>query len=402
MSEAHAIQLFEAGAMTLQAPEQVIANATRAATKLMEIINAKPQEDKVIINKQLYLELEDWTMLGRFFNSTPKIRSDQYVQYGDVEGFEATADLVTIIDGQPMVIATAMAMCLSDEEKWGDRPKYEWRDVLDSKGAKIWEGPEGNKKPRRERVQVGSEPTPLFQLRSMAQTRAAAKVLRLGFSWVVVLANNKAAQQGTKISTTPAEEMDGNTIEGHMDNGKPEVAKPQKSEARTGRKISEGQRKRMFAMAREAGFDADTRVKQVTEAYGYASPGDVVMGKNEGEYDFICQCLVNKEWKAPAAAKPKPIQLIPVTVEGKCKGLDEVPADGDKDAFIVAHFDGKEVHCFDHRTFDKVRKMPDKVCKLGCGMKEGYPDKVKLLAILKIGDEEWLEDGTPVIQQGKQ
>ena len=51
-----------------------------------------------------------------------------------------------------------------------------------------------------EKVQVGETATPLFQLRSMAQTRACAKALSNLFKWVVVLAGYRP---------TPAEEMIG-------------------------------------------------------------------------------------------------------------------------------------------------------------------------------------------------
>lgn len=395
MSEA--LELINSGALVLQAPEKVIAEAKRAAIALMDVVRAKKKP--VIMNGETYLELEDWTLLGRFFNSTPKVRSTNYVEYGDVKGFEAVADVITLIDGQPVVIVSADSMTLSDEDNWGDRPKYEWQEDLDKDGKIQWvDGDNGKKRPKKKKVKIGAEPTPLFQLRSMAQTRACAKALRLAYSWVVVLANN----DGAKLSTTPAEEMGGTTIEGGTaEEAKPAVAEPKRQD-RSGVKISEGQRKRMYAMAREAGFDADTRVKEVITAYGYAHADDVVRGKEEGFYDHICKALVDKTWKPPAAAPAAKASLTPVTIEGKCNGITEIPADGDKDAFIVLTFGEKEVHCFDYRQFDLLKTAVDKDCKLNCGMKEGFPNKVKLLKILKVGDKEWLEDGTPVIQQNQQ
>ena len=79
-----------------------------------------------------------------------------------------------------MVISAADAMCMNDEDKWGMRAKYEWKD-----GG---------------RVQIGEVQAPFYQLRSMAQTRACAKALRNVLAWVVVLAGYKP---------TPAEEMAG-------------------------------------------------------------------------------------------------------------------------------------------------------------------------------------------------
>src|SRR5262249_527648 len=51
----------------------------------------------------------------------------------------------------------------------------------------------------KEKIQVGEEAVPMFQLASMAQTRANAKVLRNVLSWVAVLAGYKP---------TPAEEIE--------------------------------------------------------------------------------------------------------------------------------------------------------------------------------------------------
>jgi hypothetical protein len=84
-------------------------------------------------------------------------------------------------------------MCLNDEDNWGAVPKYEWKDILDDKGKKIWDKGLRNGKGgyKAEKVQTGTVPKPLFQLRSMAQTRACAKALRQVFSWVVVLAGFK-------------------------------------------------------------------------------------------------------------------------------------------------------------------------------------------------------------------
>ena len=58
--------------------------------------------------------------------------------------------------------------------------------------------------PQKEKVSAGEVAVPLFQLRSMAQTRACAKALRNVLAWVVVLAGYRP---------TPAEELDGKTTE---------------------------------------------------------------------------------------------------------------------------------------------------------------------------------------------
>ena len=142
-------------------PKVVLAEAEKAAKALKRVIDSKPKQIK--FNGEVYLENEDWLTVARFYGVTSRIRATHYVQYGDPEthfvfGFEAIAEAFHVERGE--VISTAESMCLSDESTWAKKP--------------------------------------LFQLRSMAQTRASSRVLRQVFGWVVVLAGYKA---------TPAEEM---------------------------------------------------------------------------------------------------------------------------------------------------------------------------------------------------
>ena len=97
-------------------------------------------------------------MCGQFFGCTAIIIKDKYVtEYGAV-GFEATASIRRIRDGNE--VGRANAMCLMDENMWSGKP--------------------------------------LYAVRSMAQTRACAKAFRLVFAWILVLAGYKP---------TPAEEI---------------------------------------------------------------------------------------------------------------------------------------------------------------------------------------------------
>jgi hypothetical protein len=181
-------------------PEQVLAEAKQAAVALKAVIDAKPLDKRVVFNNETYLEFEDWQTVAKFYGCTSKVISSKFVEYGGVRGFEAEA---VVLDRNQNEIGRAESMCLSDEENWGDVPKYKWEDELDATGRKQWvEGKNGKKGYYKgKRVVVGSAPKPLFQLRSMAQTRAAAKAIRSVFSWVVVLAGYKP---------TVAEEMTGN------------------------------------------------------------------------------------------------------------------------------------------------------------------------------------------------
>lgn len=184
-------------------PAMVLEEARRAAKALKDIVDAKPKP--VMFNGERYLEFEDWQTVGRFYGISPRVTSTRYVEYGDVRGWEALAEAVHVPSGS--VISMAEAMCLNDEEKWHMRPKYEYHYVKKSGGLSsedpgrdelIWEEKNGKRFPKKERVRMGDERVPLFQLRSMAQTRAGAKALRNALAWVVVLAGYKP---------TPAEEL---------------------------------------------------------------------------------------------------------------------------------------------------------------------------------------------------
>ena len=151
-----------AHALAIQrAPNVVLEEATRAAKALQAIIEAKPR--KIVLNGKTYLQFEDWQTLGRFYGVTAVARSTKYVEFGEgknvIRGFEASADALLV--GPDQVISAAEALCLDDETNWSHKP--------------------------------------LYQLKSMAQTRACAKALRNVLAWVVVLAG---------YAPTPAEEMD--------------------------------------------------------------------------------------------------------------------------------------------------------------------------------------------------
>jgi hypothetical protein len=184
------------------APENAIKQASQAASAIMGVIESKPKV--ITFNAEIYFENEDWVFIGKFYGVTVRIVTDRYVEFGTAKGFEAEAEAVLSSTGQ--VVGRAFMMCLDDEENWGAVPKYEWKDVLDAEGKKIWEEKiiKGKKKnlPKSEKVKVGEVKKPLFQLRSMAQTRASSKVLSMVFKFIPVL----ASKGGRKVSSTPADE----------------------------------------------------------------------------------------------------------------------------------------------------------------------------------------------------
>lgn len=196
-------------------PEAVLAEAQGAAVALQGVISQKPK--KVVMGGEQYLEFEDWQTLGRFYGITAgEEKEPEFVEFGEVRGFKATS---VALRGDK-VISRATAFCMTDEEKWGQRTKYEYHMALEAGGTAreeesdknewVWEDnpKKEGKRPKRIRVAAGVESVPLFQLASMAQTRANAKVLRNVLSWVAVLAGYRP---------TPAEEMsDAKTVDAEV------------------------------------------------------------------------------------------------------------------------------------------------------------------------------------------
>ncbi|MBN2118541.1 MAG: hypothetical protein JW730_18350 [Anaerolineales bacterium] len=278
----------------------VLIEARQAAVALKDVISKKAKP--VIFNNEQYLEFEDWQTLGRFYGVTAKVRATRFVQYGDVIGFEAEADALNVKTG--MIISSAEAMCLNDEEKWSSRTKYEWAYVKKSGGTSIedpgkseliWEkSKEGKSRPKKVRIKTGEEKVPLFQLRSMAQTRACAKALRNVMAWVAVLAGYRP---------TPAEELsreedgpptDNSTATDEVPPYGEQVAPPPEraagqangSQASNGDNITEKQRSRMCAIWRKSGFK-DDQAKQILTACGFEHTADVT----RAAYQKICEAF---------------------------------------------------------------------------------------------------------------
>jgi hypothetical protein len=162
----------------VRAPEVVLEESKKAASALMQVVNSKPK--KLVFNGKRYLEFEDWALLGRFYAITPRVKHTLFIEMGGARGFEAVSEAIHVPTGK--VISSAEAMCLNDEENWGKRAKYRWE----------------TRNGERMRIKIGEDQVPLFQLKSMAQTRASAKCLRNVLAPIVVLAG---------YAPTPAEEM---------------------------------------------------------------------------------------------------------------------------------------------------------------------------------------------------
>jgi len=258
-------------------PEIILEEATKAAKALQGVISRKPK--KVILNGEQYLEFEDWQTIGRFYGIAAKVVDTRYVEYEDIKGFEARA---IAVDADGIEISAAEASCLTDEEKWRSRPKYKTvyilKDGTEAEGEppkdKItWEEKDGKWFPKKKRVYVGEESVPLFQLKSMAQTRACAKALRNVLAWVVVLAGYRP---------TPAEELEGQAIVIDANDSTPFI-EPQKKNMNKPSEVpqikdpespaTEAQIKAIHALLRKAGIDDDfEKHKVVSRLAGVPEP----------------------------------------------------------------------------------------------------------------------------------
>lgn len=211
-----AAELVEFG--TFRNPEDVLKTAEVVAKSF------KRRADTLQLFKQIgpskHLLIEGWQTLAAMYRVTAGIVKDEYIEFGGAHGFEATAEALYVPTGAR--ISTAKAMCLSDEDNWGFRPKYEMIDKV--------------------RTKTGEVAVPLQQLRSMAQTRACSKVLSNLLKWVARMAG---------YAGTPAEEMTGTEA---GDGGYNPTPTPQRNgKAAPTDPISEAQLKRLFALAGNAG-----------------------------------------------------------------------------------------------------------------------------------------------------
>lgn len=145
--------------------------------------------------------VEGWTLAGSLLGVFPVVRWTRAIRDGDgeVQGYEARAEARTL-DGR--VVGAAEAQCTRDENLWGWNP-------IGRNGRPL-------------------EPRPDFALRSMAQTRAIAKALRLPLGFVVSLAG---------YESTPAEEMidvEGEAVDDAVADSEPSIRRERRSASETG------------------------------------------------------------------------------------------------------------------------------------------------------------------------
>ncbi|MHC1577483.1 MAG: hypothetical protein ACXQT6_02160 [Candidatus Methanospirareceae archaeon] len=141
---------------TPKGEKEIVADAQQKADSLYAIVEKQHLYQEMHGKK--YLQLEAWQTLGRFCNLAAFIEWTKPVELWGAKGFEARA---VIKDSEGNTVSAAEAMCMSDEANWKRRP--------------------------------------IFQVRSMAQTRALSKAYRSCLSFIVSLVG---------YAVTPAEEVE--------------------------------------------------------------------------------------------------------------------------------------------------------------------------------------------------
>jgi len=138
-----------------ETPKELINRAREAAVELNKIVSSA--QLAINIKGRRYLRFEAWQTMGRFFGITSGTEwTREIIKDDNVIGYEARA----YVRMGSLDISNAEAECTNKEDNWKDKP--------------------------------------LWQIRSMAQTRACAKALRNVLAWTVVLAG---------YQPTPVEEM---------------------------------------------------------------------------------------------------------------------------------------------------------------------------------------------------
>ena len=137
-------------------PEEIVRHASAVARALAPVIDDRRLYTE--INGRRHVRVEGWTLLGSMLGVFPVCVWSRPV----VDGWEARVEARTLGGA---LVGAAEPSCMRDEPNWRDKPDY--------------------------------------ALRSMSQTRATSKALRLPLGFVVALAG---------YEPTPAEETEGGTF----------------------------------------------------------------------------------------------------------------------------------------------------------------------------------------------
>lgn len=223
-ADAHASNApVQLGTISAGTPAALVQGATEAANALADVVRKAGLS--VSIQGREFVRVEGWTTLATMLGVIAREVSTEAREDGS---YVSTVELVRMSDGA--VISRASAECGGpDEPMWQKRPPY--------------------------------------ARRSMAQTRATGKACRIAFSWIMSLAGYEG---------TPAEEM-----EGVSQAPAPRRHAQRQSQAKAERMPTEKQIKRLFAIAREQGYDNERLKALMVDMTGVESTKDLTLTQYE-------------------------------------------------------------------------------------------------------------------------
>ena len=212
-------------------PEGVISKATLIANSLAPIVE-RAKLYSMIATKQgpkKYVKVEGWATMLAMLGIFPATEYSRLLDRPNEIAYESRV-ILRHISG--VIVGAGEGICSSKESNWSGRDE--------------------------------------FTIKSMSQTRAEGKAARLAFSWIISLAG---------YEPTPAEEMPMEPIDSY----KPAEPVTPRVHSTTA-KISEPQRKRLYAIWKTAGKSDEDVHSYLVEHYGIEHTKDIT----KDIYEEIC------------------------------------------------------------------------------------------------------------------
>lgn len=213
-----------------KSPDEIMLDARNAARALENLIESNKRKPVEFGGKR-YLEYPHWQTIAKFYHTTAATGRAEFVEMGELKGFKARGEIFDEKTGS--IVGYAEAYCMTDEPNWKHKP--------------------------------------LFQLASMAQTRAACKALSNKYRYVAIVAG---------YEPTPAEEADMSAERNlRAPQEKPqeiEMGSPPPLVAADGiQTISDKQRKMLFARWKKAEIPDEMARVYMKEHFGKEHSGDL-------------------------------------------------------------------------------------------------------------------------------
>lgn len=213
-----------------KSPDEIMMDARGAAIALEKVIDSnkrKPLE----FNGKRFLENSHWQTIGAFFHASACTGEATFIEIDGHKGFKANAYLIDAKTG--LKIGSAEAYCMTDEPNWKHKP--------------------------------------LFQLASMAQTRASSKAYANKYKYVAILAG---------YEPTPSEEMDMSQERGLQAPRQKEVATDipfgdAPKSVSSSPVITEKQRKLLFARCRQANISEEMSKAYMKDTFNKEHTADL-------------------------------------------------------------------------------------------------------------------------------